>query len=131
MNNKDKKIFETLKALALSSEGVKSSKHSAAIVNRGRIISFGINHLKSHPFQKQYSRTSDCIYFHAETHAIYNALKNISIDELSKCDLYVLRVMHDGSLSESCPCSGCKKAIKAFNIKNVFYTDRTGSFKIL
>jgi deoxycytidylate deaminase len=131
MNNKDKKIFETLKALAISSEGIGSSRHAAVIMRRGKIVSFGVNSTKSHPFQKQYSRNSNCIYFHAETHSIYNALKNISIDELAKCDIYVLRVIKNGTVSESCPCIGCKKAIAAFNIKNVFYSDNTGSFKSL
>lgn len=128
---KHKKIIETLKALAISSGGVKSSNHAAAVVRKGEIIAFGINQMKSHPFQKKYGRTNDCIYFHAETHSIFNSLKKVHVDDLKKCDLYVIRVLKNGTMSESCPCSGCKKAINWFNIRNVYYSDSKGTIQCL
>lgn len=126
-----KKIIEILRTLAISSSGVNSSSHSSAIVRRGEIISFGVNQRKSHPFQKRFSRNENCIFFHAEVHSIFNALKKISPDELRKCELYVIRVLKNGKMTQSCPCIGCISAINCFNIGNVFYSDSNGVIQCL
>ena len=83
--------------------------------------------MKSDPFQARYAKNSECIYLHAEIHAIKNALKHVSVNELSKASLYVLRVRkEDGMWAMSKPCSGCMRAIAEFGIRNVFYTDDNG-----
>ena len=112
MTKKSKRIFNILKVLAQSSEGVKNSNHTAAILYRGKIIAFGWNHTKTHPFQKQYSRRPEECFFHAEIHAIHNALKKLELRELEKSTLYVLRLKNNGEVSNSCPCTGCRIAIK-------------------
>ena len=102
------------------------AKIAAAIVYKNKIISIGVNCMKSHPFQKLYSRNEDSIYWHAETNAIFNALKLYDEHFLSYCDLYIARVKrdHDGNILDGYakPCKGCIKAIKKYNIRNVYYT---------
>jgi tRNA(Arg) A34 adenosine deaminase TadA len=122
---KNEKIFKILKSLAVSNVGISSSKHAACIMHRGDIVSFGINQLKSHPFQAKFAKHPEAIYLHAEIHAIYNALKTLDVNDLSKCSLYVLRVTKNNSVDTSCPCEGCMMAINTFNIKNVFYTAKS------
>jgi deoxycytidylate deaminase len=113
------------------------AKLAACVVYKNDIVSFGVNQLKSHPFQAKFSRHEDAIFLHAETDAIKNALRTISIEELSKSTLYVCRVKyHDVRKKQylrgmSCPCDGCKKAIATFNIKKVVYTCDDGTFEYL
>jgi len=71
----------------------------------------------------------DQIYLHAEIDAIKNALRLIDQDQLSKCDLYIVRVKRKSSKDRAFvyglakPCPGCKRAIANFNLRNVFYTE--------
>lgn len=99
----------------------------ACVVYKNNPISFGYNQKKSHPFQKNFGRNADSIYLHAEIHAIVGALKVISVDELSRCSMYVLRQKHYPAHSKvmwgmAKPCEGCQRAIAQFGIKKVYYT---------
>lgn len=110
---------------------------AAAIVFRNEIISIGINSNKSHPFQAKYGRNSDSIYLHAEIDAIKNALKCISVDQLTKTTLYICRVKYTDSKKSgqiwglSRPCEGCIRAITTFNIKKVVYSIEKEGYEIL
>lgn len=99
-------------------------KMAAAIYKGNRLVSYGFNSEKSHPFQAKWSRHPEAIYTHAEIDAIRNALKR-DVD-LTRCNLYIARVTIRGQgLAE--PCSGCHLAIKAFGLKNAFWTlDKSG-----
>lgn len=128
MNKRQKRIFKILQTLALSSEGVKSSRHAAAVVYKGDIVAFGQNSWKTHPFQSKYSKHEKSVFIHSETHAIYNALKKLTVEELKKCTLYVLRLNKHGVICHSKPCEGCSKCIRTFGIKQCFYTSEAGLF---
>ena len=45
------KIFNETFKLAQAVEPVRGARIAAAVVHRGKIISYGFNHKKSHPFQ--------------------------------------------------------------------------------
>lgn len=103
------------------------SRHAAAIVKRGEVVSVGVNRNKTHPLQKKYSKNPDSIKLHAEIDSIVRSLRSIEVDDFEKCDLYVCRVKWKGKKisklwGSSNPCRGCMKAIEAFNIQRVFYT---------
>ena len=105
--------------------------------NKGHIISTGKNQKKTHPFQKRFSKNEDCIFLHAENDAIKNALKSLHTFTLEGHDLYVLRVKQAGrkgpTITGNCrPCPGCMRAIAAFDIHNVYYTeDHSSDFSCL
>lgn len=105
-----------------------NTRISAAIVFKNNIVAFGINARKSHPFQAKFGKNEDSVYLHAETDAIKNALKYISIEELSKSTLYVCRVKFSDTMKRSMifglskPCSGCSRCIATFGIRNVVYS---------
>jgi len=129
--SKHEKYLKLLTTIASGIDRVSNSRHAAAVVLKNEIVSFGINQKKSHPFQKQFQKHNDCIWLHSEIDAIKNSLKQISVDELGRCTLYVARVKYDNKkkliLGNSRPCSGCMKAIAHFNIRNVYYTlDNSG-----
>jgi len=122
-----REVFDNLKTIAMDITD-KRHRHSAAILYRGNVISYGVAKRKSHPFQSQYQKHEDAIFWHAETNAIHNALKKIEADLLSKCSLYVCRIRFKDDLSGemmyglSKPCKGCRSCINHFKIPTVLYT---------
>ena len=124
------RIKGILASMAMNSDHHRS-KHSAVIIYKNDVISLACNKSKSHPFQKRYSKASEAIFLHAEVAAIHNALKRVSLKELSKSTMYVCRVRinkeNNPFFSYSRPCEGCMRAIAAFNIQKVFYTEDGGS----
>ena len=136
--NANKTIIEMLEKVAIASTEDTPTKLAAAVVMRNKIISIGVNQRKSHPFQKKYGRNDESIFWHAETDAIKNALKVIDVDDLTRCDLYIVRVKKPKPKSKewvwglAAPCDGCRRAIATFGIRNVIYTtDVTGKYEVL
>ena len=120
-------FYETFK-LAQSIVPVRSSRIAACVVYRSKVVAYGYNHKKSHPFQAKFCKNKDAVFFHAEVHAIKNALRIIDIDDLSKCDLYIVRAKRENSSQKTwvtglaIPCSGCQKCIEDFDLKDVHYS---------
>lgn len=111
-----------------------NARLAACIVYKNDVVAFGVNQMKSHPFQARYSKNSDSVFLHAETSAIKNALRFITIDELEKSTLYICRVKHHGQslgFGMSKPCPGCFRCINAFNIPKVIYTLDNGTYDVL
>lgn len=136
-NSKNSKHIDMLAKIAAAVEPVAQARIAAAIFYKNNLISIGINQKKTHPFQAQFGKNKDSIYLHAEIDAIKNALKFISVDELSRCSLYICRVKYDGKEKTniiyglSKPCSGCSRAIVNFNIKKVIYSLDTEGYEML
>ena len=115
---------------AFSSSGAGGAYLGAVLVARNRLLSFGTNQPKTHPFQVAFAKNPKALYLHAETAAINNALKLMSKEELwsRKTTLYIARIKRsDGPRSPfvralSKPCNGCMAAIAEHNITRVIYT---------
>ena len=105
-----------------------NARLAACIVYKNDVVAFGVNQMKSHPFQAKYGKNSDSVFLHAETSAIKNALKYISHDELEKSTLYICRVKYMDHTKKklifglSKPCPGCFRCINTFNIKQVVFS---------
>jgi deoxycytidylate deaminase len=128
-NGKDVKILNILSKVAEAVPPVRSARIASAIVIKGNIVSFGVNKMKTHPFQAKYSRNAQAIYVHSENDAIMRAIKRVGRKELSNATLYVARVKHPNNMwGMACPCEGCMKAINEFNIKTVIHTTDSGDF---
>jgi len=126
---KDMRFIDIALTHAASSERVAAARVSAVLVLKNRIIAFGTNKRKSHPFQATYGKNSDSIYLHAETDCIKNALKQVKMNDLRKATMYVARAKKATSkpnapdmwgMSKSC--IGCRRAIVEYAIKRVVYT---------
>jgi len=120
-------IFDETFKLAQAVEPVRGARIAAAVVHRGKIISYGFNHKKSHPFQAKFCKNNHAVFFHAEVHAIKNALTSVDTNDLSKCELYIVRAKRDKTNRKwisgmSKPCSGCQKCIDLFDLKSVYYS---------
>lgn len=119
-------IIKTLETIADDVVPVSNAKIAAAIVYRGDIISIGINKLKSDPLQARFAKNEHAIYLHAEIDAIKKALKRLSLSEMEKAELYVVRRRKlNGKAVSGCskPCCGCQRAIENYGISNVYYTN--------
>ena len=120
-------IFNETFKLAQSVEPVRGARIAATVVRRGKVISYGYNHKKSHPFQTRFCKNRHAVFFHAEVHAIKNALKSVDVEDLSKCELYIVRAKRNSTNRKwitgmSKPCSGCQKCIDLFDLKSVYYS---------
>jgi deoxycytidylate deaminase len=123
--------------------GIKGVKITAAIFDRNTLISTGFAHGKTHTFAARFSKSytnprnniffvdQDSFCFHAETHAIYNAIKTVGADALRKMNstLYVARAKKNSSRERkfiwgsSKPCVGCMRAAREYNIREIVYTE--------
>ena len=106
-------------------------KLAACLVIQNRIIAFGENKTKSHPFQKRFGMNDLAIYPHAEVDCINNALKRIDRSELGRATLYVARLKKSSPKGKyiqglARPCSGCQEAIRKFQINRVVFTTDKG-----
>lgn len=104
------------------------AKIAAALYSGRTAISFGFNQTKTHPLQSQYAKHPQACYIHAEMDAIVKALRSHSAEDLKNFDLYVARAKRARPKGEyvpalAKPCPGCQKAIAAFGIRRVFYTE--------
>lgn len=128
-----KKIIDTLSYICQDVTPSSGACLAAAIVHKNKIIAIGTNQNKSHTFQAKYSKHPLAIYWHAETNAIYNALKRVDERFLRKCTLVVVRMKkdlkHNYSYGIAKPCSGCEQCIKNYNIKRVVYTLNSNKLK--
>lgn len=121
------KLIEELKTLALSGTHPKVWIASA-LVHRNKVISYGVNQMKSHPYQSRYARNQEAIYWHSETSALYTADKKLGFDKFSNSVLYIARLKYESTkkdtlISGIClPCEGCMRCIKHYGIKTVIYT---------
>lgn len=120
-------ILHTLAKIAEANDSL-SVRFASAIVMNNKIVSVGFNRMKSDPLQARYSKNSEAIYLHAEIHAIKSALRELSVEELSKTDIYIARVKRPKRESDTFvwglakPCCGCQRAIREFGIRRVIYT---------
>ena len=121
-------IFQEVFKLAQSVEPVRGARIAASVVHKGKVVSYGYNHKKSHPFQAKFRKNAHAVFFHAEIHAIKNALQIIDVDDLSNCELYIVRAKRDNNNKRwitglSKPCNGCQKCIDLFELKNIYYSE--------
>ena len=123
----DINLIDELKSIALSGSHPKVWVASA-LIYRNKIISFGTNQMKSHPYQLRYGTNQQCVFWHAETSAIYTADKKLGFDKFEKSVLYVSRVKYKNTEKQKFvsglaqPCDGCMRCIRQYGIKRVIYT---------
>jgi len=129
---KTETIMNLLLKMARDVEPVGQARLAAAIVYKNDIVAFGTNKKKTHPFQRRFCKHENAINLHAETDAIKNALRDLSVDQLSRSSLYVARVRYETSQIDlnkkflrpglAKPCVGCSRAISTFGIQKVCYS---------
>ena len=131
LNNR---VVDMLSRLAVDNPGVRGKyKIAAGIVYKKHLVATGVNSYKTHPMMWEFGKNQDALFLHAEVDAIKNALRLISVDQISKAELYIVRVKKDGKRGWvkglAKPCEGCQRAIETFNLKTVHYTTDENTLK--
>jgi len=137
IRNRDQKVIDMLAKVAADVAAVRSARIAAAVCIGREVISLGTNQTKTHTFQQRFQKHSKACYWHAETNAIYNALKRVNIQDLEKATLYVARVKYDNTdryvgklvYGMAKPCIGCESCIQWVGIKRVCYTTDEGGIE--
>ncbi len=95
----------------------------AVLTKKRTTISTGINRMwKTHPINKQFNPQPFDIGQHAEI----NACLGVDPVDLVGAEVYVYRILRNGSQALAKPCQMCKTYLKSVGIKNVYYTTATG-----
>lgn len=100
-------------------------KHFSFILDGKKIVSFGHNtKCCTHPLANKYG------YWNASIHAELDAIKRFRFkpSELKHCILVNIRFMADNKLGMSKPCPKCQRLLKDFELREVWYSDKTGNF---
>ena len=116
-------------------EPVRCFRLAAGIIHKNILVSVGTNSYKTDPFQARFGSTIHAIHLHAEVSAIKSALRRLSIDDLQKATLVVVRVkkkdhnkVYNATMAK--PCIGCQRCIAEFGIRSVYYTTDGGYKKL-
>jgi deoxycytidylate deaminase len=111
-------------------------QHGAILTKGSKILAKGYNKSRS----KFMNVLHTCI--HAEIDVLHTYIttilhksinlkkKNIIIPELSKCTLWVGRILKDGSLAYSKPCYHCINYLRKVGIKKIGYSTKNGTIQI-
>lgn len=94
---------------------------AAILVTKDGEEFYGFNSRKTHPLAAKFGKNKAAICLHAEVDAIRRCLQ--SGKEVQDSSLFVGRVLRDGSTAIAKPCEGCQRAIVAFGIKQVEWTE--------
>lgn len=87
-------------------------------VYRGKIVATGYNTSYEVSSKNPYKT----IYQHAECCVL-------NLPDLRGVDIYVTRLLQDGSLTMAKPCAICVNILKQKRIKRIYYTDFDGSLR--
>lgn len=125
----DEKILKVIRGMAAISKPIARSRITSALRYKSSVIGFGRNQYKTSTFQNKWKRKEDAIFWHAETNAIYNGIRELGDKDIRelKLTLYVCRVRFkpnnsNGFLGSSIPCVGCQECIRYYGINRVVFS---------
>lgn len=93
-------------------------RHGAVLVQSGRIMSMGFNRNPVAPVH--------CIEPPFSLHAEIDAVLGESVGG----DIYVVRILRDGTLANSAPCDTCVYALRRSGIHRVYYSRGEGEYGV-
>lgn len=129
-SHRDYKFLSAARSLATTSKHPKA-RVGAVLVDRGDVVSVGVNGNKSHPLQQKYNR----LRFRDDDVSAMGHLMHAEIEALVKgreyfthhhAAIYVYRIMKNGDKGMSRPCPGCIQALLDFGVKRMYYTTTDG-----
>jgi deoxycytidylate deaminase len=128
------KIIEISYALINKHSADLRCRHFSFILDRNRIISIGLNSLKTHPLNLKYkyvNKNNQSISNIVGTHSELSAVIKLGEEDCSDFTLINTRINRNNKLDFSAPCSGCCDMIKQLNFKYVFFSNSEGKFNKL
>jgi deoxycytidylate deaminase len=95
----------------------------SVIIHRSKVISFGINKIKTHPLQKN-PHTGNHGFIHAELDAIIKSQSRT----LNNHQIYTARLLKNNSLGNAKPCKSCREILLSYGIHIVNYSLEDNKF---
>lgn len=128
------KIIEVSYALINKHNADLRCRHFSFILDKTRIISIGLNSLKTHPLNLKYNyvnKNKEKISDIVGTHSELSAVIKLGEEDCSGLTLVNTRINRNNKLDFSAPCNGCSDMIKQLNFKEVWYSNANGVFNKL
>lgn len=125
------KIIEVSYALINKHNADLRCRHFSFILDKNKIISIGLNSLKTHPKNLKYNyvnKNNQNISDIVGTHSELSAVIKLGEEDCSDLTLVNTRINRNDELDFSAPCSGCLDMIKQLNFKNVYFSNVQGKF---
>lgn len=125
------KIVEISYALINKHNADLRCRHFSFILDRNKIISIGLNSLKTHPLNLKYNyvnKNNQNISDIVGTHAELSAVIKLGEEDCSGLTLVNTRINRNNMLDFSAPCRGCLDMIKQLNFGSVYFSDNIGKF---
>lgn len=98
-------------------------KMAAVIVKKKKVLSVGYNSRKTHPLMLRFGDNELKVCLHAEIDAIRLALGKYDEEELVGAEIYVARILKDGTTGLAKPCKVCQRALEAYGIAAIHWTE--------
>lgn len=99
----------------------------AVLAKKNRVISTGYNDMsKTHTLMQKYNRDKS---WTPGLHAEVDACIGQSPLDMSYADLYVVRILKNGSIAMAKPCKICHSFLTAVGIRRVFYSLKGGDWE--
>ena len=125
------KIVEVSFALINKHNADLRCRHFSFILDRNRIISIGLNSIKTHPLNLKYNyvnKNNEKISDIVGTHSELSAVIKLGRENCYGLTLVNTRINRNNQLDFSAPCRGCFDMINQLNFKNVYFTNIKGKF---
>ena len=133
MNREHDDVMKRLNEMFIIAQDLPSNagaKIFACIYRRNKLIATGWNNNRQHPFCLPFQKNEKAeSRFHAETHAIFNAIKRVGEDEfrnMTHKTMYIVRAKKRAAgesefiYGNSSPCVGCAKALSTYRFETVY-----------
>lgn len=132
----NERFLERLKdvAMGLFDPSHPVNFHCSFIVWKGRIVSIGLNSIKTNPtnlLNKKIGRDGNDISAAkgiCSEFSCLRKLKNKSNISFRKTTMVNVRIKRDRSFGLSKPCESCQSLLRFFELANVIWTDEFGRF---
>jgi len=134
MNKKFKKVIEISYAMAGRKKAVQRCKHFSFIFYKNKLLSIGSNNYKTHPFNLKFNyvnRQKNKISSFVGTHSEMKAFLKLRKKNCEGLTLINTRINRNNEIDYSKPCRGCCDMIKSLNFKEVYFSNKKGSFDFL
>lgn len=99
--------------------------HTTFALKGSKILAIGVNNYKKqHPRKKfgDYIKRGSKTY-QASLHSEIDCIKKLGLrDDYHKITIVNIRVDNNGRLTNSEPCSNCKKVLSKYNFKRIYFT---------
>ncbi len=126
MTRLEKKIVELAKRFVHNCDPFNKSLHVSLLMRGDFLIVYGVN---QESCNDQHAMGWQNNSIHAEYNVVKRFRKKFSINRLSECELWSIRLTRKNEIRNAKPCKRCKKHLEKFAPHKIYYSTDEGIFK--